>query len=178
MEENMSVYSGPYGREGGTPGYRCLGWKPVELVAMILGFILFWPIGLAILFAKIWQSRSDYPGDLPSFVQAKLNEKFRKKRERWEQRMGRRWGCHGRHDFSGGPGNWRRSSGNLAFDEWREAELARLEEERQKLVAAEREFAEYMENLRRAKDREEFDRFMAARGNCAPDAGAPDQPAA
>ena len=43
--------------------------------------------------------------------------------------------------------------------------LARLEEEHQKLVAAEREFASYMENLRRAKDREEFDRFMSARRN-------------
>jgi hypothetical protein len=176
MEENMSVYSGPYGQGGGSPGYRCRGWNPVELIAMILGFILFWPIGLAILFAKMWQMRSAYAGDLPGFVQAKLNEKFREKREKWEQKMGRHWACHGRHDFSGGPGNWRRSSGNLAFDEWREAELARLEEERQKLVAAEREFAEYMENLRRAKDREEFDRFMAARRSQSPDAGGPQQP--
>jgi hypothetical protein len=144
MEDDMSVYSGPYGQapESG-PRHRCsgFGWKPIELIAMILGFILFWPIGLAILFAKMWQMRSAYAGDLPSFVQAKLNEKFREKREKWEQKMGRHWACHGRHDFSGGPGNWRRSSGNLAFDEWREAELARLEEERQKLVAAEREFA-------------------------------------
>ena len=60
------------------------------------------------------------------------------------------------------------STGNRAFDEWRATELARLEEERQKLVAAEREFASYMENLRRAKDREEFDRFMSARGNANP----------
>jgi hypothetical protein len=178
MENNMSVCSGPYGQGGGEPGYRCLGWKPIELVAMILGFILFWPIGLAILFAKIWQSRSAYRGDLPSFVQAKFNEKFREKREQWEQKMGRHWACHGRGESSGGPWNWRHSSGNLAFDEWREAELARLEAEHQKLIAAEREFVEYMENLRRAKDREEFDRFMAARRSRAPDAGGPDQPAA
>jgi len=52
------------------------------------------------------------------------------------------------------------STGNRAFDEWRATELARLEEERQKLVAAEREFAEFMENLRHARDREEFERFM------------------
>ena len=52
------------------------------------------------------------------------------------------------------------STGNRAFDEWRATELARLEEERQKLVAAEREFAEFMENLRQARDREEFERFM------------------
>jgi len=182
MEEKMSVYSGPYGQtpENNSPSRPCsgLGWKPMELVAMILGFILFWPIGLAILFAKIWQMRSAHAGDLPSFIQAKMNEKFR---EKWEQKMGRHWACGARRDFSDWPRHWRagmRSSGNLAFDDWREAELARLEEERQKLVAAEREFAEFMDNLRRAKDREEFDRFMAARHNRSPDTGAPGQPVA
>ncbi|HLH11549.1 MAG TPA: DUF2852 domain-containing protein [Methylovirgula sp.] len=164
MEANMCVYSGPYAtNEGARRAY--FGWKPIEIIAMVLGFIVFWPIGLAILLAKIWQSRCAYPGDLPSFVQAKLDEKFREKREKWEQKMGQHWGCHrGSHD----PSRWRRSSGNLAFDEWREAELTRLEEERQKLLAAEREFVEYMENLRRAKDREEFDRFMASRNRTQP----------
>ena len=56
-------------------------------------------------------------------------------------------------------------SGNRAFDEWREAELARLEEERRKLEDAHREFAEFVENIRKAKDREEFDRFMNERRN-------------
>jgi Protein of unknown function (DUF2852) len=176
MEDNMSVYSAPYGQapEGAPRPCSGLGWRPIELIAMILGFILYWPIGLAILFAKMWQMRSAHRGDLPSFVHAKLNEKFREKREKWEQNMGRHWGCGpGRHDFR--ERSWgMRSSGNLAFDEWREAELARLEEERQKLVAAEREFGEFMENLRRAKDREEFDRFMAARRNRPSEA--PEQP--
>ena len=55
------------------------------------------------------------------------------------------------------------STGNMAFDEWRTAELARLDEERRKLDDAQREFAEYVEAIRRAKDREEFERFMAER---------------
>jgi hypothetical protein len=54
-------------------------------------------------------------------------------------------------------------TGNRAFDEWRATELARLEEERKRLAAAEREFADYMENLRHARDREEFERFMNER---------------
>jgi hypothetical protein len=177
----MSACSGPCWQapEDGVSYRPCSGrgWNPVELLAMILGFIFFWPIGLAILFAKIWQMRCSYPGDLPSFVQAKLNDKFREKRERWERKMERHWGRHG-GDFPGGPWNWQRSSGNLAFDEWREAELARLEEERQKLRAAEREFADYMENLRRAKDREEFDRFMAERRNRPAGPDASEQPSA
>ncbi len=52
------------------------------------------------------------------------------------------------------------STGNRAFHEWRATEHSRLDEERQKLIAAEREFAEFMENLRHAKDREEFERLM------------------
>jgi Protein of unknown function (DUF2852) len=163
-------------------------WRPIEIVAMVLGFIFFWPIGLAILFAKIWQKRSAYAGDLPSFIGAKMQQKFR---EKWEQKMGRHgfgmrrqefanWsfagGCGDRRGFGGSP--WRSAStGNLAFDEWREAELVRLEAEREKLRAAEREFESFVENLRRAKDREEFERFMAQRNAQPPQNGAPNPPA-
>lgn len=56
-----------------------------------------------------------------------------------------------------------RATGNVAFDEWRLAEIARIEQERAKLAEAEREFATFVAEVRRAKDREEFDRFMNAR---------------
>ena len=56
-----------------------------------------------------------------------------------------------------------RSSGNHAFDAWRETEFARIEAERSKLRAAEREFAAYHDELMHAKDSEDFDRFMRAR---------------
>ena len=36
-------------------------WKPVEILAMILGFIVFWPIGLAVLGWKFWQKKSGLP---------------------------------------------------------------------------------------------------------------------
>ena len=39
-------------------------WKPVEILAMILGFIVYWPIGLAVLGWKFWQKKSGYPGDI------------------------------------------------------------------------------------------------------------------
>ena len=125
-------------------------WKPVEILAMILGFVVYWPIGLAVLGWKFWQKKSGYPGDIISFG-----------REKWGNwanwaRGSDRWGFSVKTASGFGMG----STGNRAFDEWRAAELARLEEERQKLVAAEREFAEFMENLRHARDREEFERFM------------------
>ncbi len=46
------------------------------------------------------------------------------------------------------------STGNIAFDDYRETTLKRLEEERQ-------EFSQFLERLRRAKDQDEFDRFMS-----------------
>jgi hypothetical protein len=49
-----------------------------------------------------------------------------------------------------------RTSGNQAFDEYRAETLRRLEEEQQA-------FQEYLGRLRTAKDRAEFDAFMAER---------------
>jgi Protein of unknown function (DUF2852) len=56
-----------------------------------------------------------------------------------------------------GGGGYRPSSGNRAFDEYRAETLRRLEEEQ-------REFKEFLDRLRYAKDKAEFDQFMAERG--------------
>jgi Protein of unknown function (DUF2852) len=46
-------------------------WKPVEILAMVLGFIVYWPIGFAVLGWKFWQKKSGYPGDIISFAREK-----------------------------------------------------------------------------------------------------------
>lgn len=127
-------------------------WRPIEILAMILGFIFFWPVGLAILGWKIYQAKTDHAGDFGQFAQGKWGE-FEK---RWGgfPDMARRF-----------EGAWPASSGNSAFDQWRKAELERLEEERRKIFEAEKAFNDYLDGLRRAKDREEFERFMAGRAN-------------
>jgi hypothetical protein len=53
---------------------------------------------------------------------------------------------------------WRQppSSGNHAFDEYRTETLRRLEEEQ-------REFREFLDRLRFARDKTEFDQFMSER---------------
>ncbi len=60
----------------------------------------------------------------------------------------------------GGCGAWAgldvRGSGNHAFDAYREDTLRRLEGEQ-------REFQDYLERLRHARDKAEFDEFMAER---------------
>ena len=67
--------------------------------------------------------------------------------------------CRGRHSHHRGYAR----TGNIAFDEWREKELERLATERQKLDEMLKEFDSYARELRRAKDQEEFSRFMSER---------------
>jgi hypothetical protein len=119
-------------------------WTLFELATMVLGFMVFWPIGLAVFAYKMWQRKSG-ADDLQTVMTAKWNEA----RASWTRSSGWSWSPAG--------------TGNAAFDQWKAAELARLEAERRKLEDAAREFAEFLDNIRHAKDREEFDRFMAER---------------
>ncbi len=137
-------------RTAAHPGSR--GWKPLEIGAMAAGFVVFWPVGLAVVGFKVWQKQSGYPGDLFTFV-----------REKWDSVSSFTWSSYGSSGSAPRGWNGAGSSGNAAFDDWRQGELSRLEEERRKLVAAEREFADFLEQLRRARDRDEFDRFMQER---------------
>jgi len=65
-----------------------------------------------------------------------------------------RWSCSPREH----------SSGNRAFDEYRTETLRRLEEEQ-------REFMAFLDRLRHARDKVEFDQFMAERGRRPNDSG-------
>jgi hypothetical protein len=113
-------------------------WTPLTIALMVLGFMLFWPLGLAMLAYILWGDR------LPEFSRGASGA-------RRNFRNG--WGCNPHA----------RETGNLAFDEYRQRELRRLDEERRRLDEERREFETYVTNLRRAKDQEEFDRFMAER---------------
>jgi hypothetical protein len=112
--------------------------KPAWIALMILGFIVYWPVGLALLAFLAWSGRMAC----------------------WRGRGMSRW-----HEGAGGmrsAGTWwqppHRSSGNRAFDDYRTETLRRLEEEQ-------REFHDFLDRLRMAKDKSEFDQFMAERRN-------------
>jgi hypothetical protein len=160
-----NAMGGSYGAREFSPGEwagarwrRGSRWTAFEIIAMILGFIVFWPIGLAILGYKFWQSRYGGPD-----LQTLANNKWQDARTMMSSNLawGSSWRCGGamRHASR----FYTPSTGNAAFDEWRTAEFARLDEERRKLDDAQREFAEYVDAIRRAKDREEFERFIAER---------------
>jgi hypothetical protein len=120
------------------------GW----IIAMVLGFIFWWPIGLALLAAILWSRNMGCWGHGERW-QHKM-ERMEAKVERFRDKMERFGGGH--WSGWGGPP----SSGNRAFDEYRAETLKRLEEEQ-------REFRDFLSRLRAAKDKAEFDQFMADR---------------
>jgi len=97
--------------------------KGAWIAVMVVGFIAFWPLGLAILAYMIWSKRM-FNG------------------------LGNRRTCAHRHAF--------RPSGNSAFDAYKADTLRRLEDEQ-------KQFKSFLQRLRDAKDKAEFDQFMNER---------------
>jgi hypothetical protein len=122
-------------------------WGPLTIAMMVLGFILWWPLGLAMLAYIIWGEAFGGSADKA--------ERFVHRSRAWAETCGRQ-----AHGFRRGFGA---ASGNAAFDDYRAEQLKRLDEERRRLDEEIHEFHEYMRTLRMARDREEFDRFMRER---------------
>ncbi len=122
-------------------------WSPITITLMVLGFIVFWPLGLAVLGYILWGEKF---GGSPEKAQAYWNK-------------GCSWVGANKHRNWNSRTTTMNSSGNAAFDEYRTEQLKRLDEERARLDAEIDAFHEYMANLNKAKDREEFDRFMNER---------------
>ncbi|PTQ68922.1 DUF2852 domain-containing protein [Celeribacter persicus] len=110
--------------------------KGAWIATMVLGFIFVWPVGLALLFYMIWSKRMFACKSRPTSP------------------FGR--GCgprHSRHERFRSMHAAMRPSGNTAFDAYKEETLKRLEEEQD-------QFEAFLERLRAAKDKAEFDQFM------------------
>jgi hypothetical protein len=138
----------------------------MPIILMILGFIWWWPLGLLILGYMIarqkygcWR-RPFYAGNGPmsdwDCHMDRWEERFDRKMGRMQEKMQRVRERMERYGNRGGWGFGSSSSGNRAFDDYRSETLKRLEDEQ-------REFKEFLERLRFAKDRAEFDQFMDAR---------------
>ncbi len=126
--------------------------KGAWIAAMIVGFVIFWPIGLALLAYMIWSKRM-----------------FSKSRNCG---MSRRDGDHARHAERHQAWHSARAamrpSGNSTFDAYKTETLRRLEEEQSNFEA-------FLERLREAKDKAEFDQFMDDRArNAKTDDAAPE----
>lgn len=116
----------------------CRGnWNALNVATMVLGFVLFWPIGLALVF---WIASGRDVRELPPAF-----------RDLWARLRG---------NGDGGLGRGARSD-NVVFDEYQQAQYDRIDEIRSEIRERSRRFAEWRMNARRRADQEEFDRFMA-----------------
>jgi len=179
---NQQPYQNPaWGRPGNNQAWsepppfwhpRGIG-RPVAIAALVfllaaghLGRMMFWPLALA------------------GLVFMAATGRFGCRRRRWAQGpdgQGQNPGPGGNGwqfsmppwaNWCGGGGNRDRqqpTSGNHAFDEYRAETLRRLEEEQT-------EFSSFLERLRFAKDKAEFDQFMAERRQAPRPPTVPDEP--
>ncbi|WP_421699650.1 DUF2852 domain-containing protein [Ancylobacter sp.] len=113
--------------------------KPAWIALTVLGFMAWWPLGLAVLAFTIGSGRMFCSG--------------KRGFGRWQEE-----GAEAVRNFGSRFGGGFPSSGNRAFDEYRQETLRRLEEEQ-------KDFRSFLDRLRQAKDKAEFDQFMADRRN-------------
>ena len=108
--------------------------RPAAIALTLVAFWFWWPVGLAILAYLAFNPRPASPSRGPGWPLAV---------------SGHDGPCV--RGFSYAP-----PSGNRAFDEYRSETLRRLEDEQ-------KDFVEYLDRLRQARDKQEFDQFMADR---------------
>jgi hypothetical protein len=145
------TYTSP-AHSGGVAGWfrRAEAWlddrgKGAWIAAMILGFVVFWPVGLALLAYMIWSKRM--------FGRSCAHRSHRHDRSREMA-----------YDFARRAGF--RSSGNTAFDTYKAETLRRLQDEQEAFEA-------FLDRLRAAKDKTEFDAFMDERARKATEVAPP-----
>ena len=126
--------------------------KPLWILAMIMGFVWFWPVGLgiALMLGSRWRSCGRGRGR-GRWMYVDQNGQAQDPMSAMGSGMG--WGAWGGGNSASQSAT---PSGNAAFDDYRAATLRRLEDEQ-------KEFVDYLERLRQAKDKTEFDQFMADR---------------
>ena len=129
-----------YPSSSGTWFRRAEAWldrrgKAAWIAAMVLGFIFFWPVGLGLLAYMIWGKRM--------FGKSCRNGRNSHDRKAWADNWDRM-------------SRAARPSGNAAFDSYKADMLRRLEDEQEAFEA-------FLQRLREAKDKTEFDSFMEDR---------------
>ncbi|MGI6244750.1 MAG: DUF2852 domain-containing protein [Pseudochelatococcus sp.] len=124
-------------------------WRPAELAALVIGFIIFWPLGLAVLAWKYWNDRSASPRSLDDVV----NEGARRVRAGIRDVFGN--APQADDEFV--------PTGNARFDAYIRGELQRIDAERSKLADEVRTFRAFLDQ-ERAGGEDVYDRFRRQHG--------------
>jgi len=118
-------------------GFSCCGrghWSGTNIAAMVLGFIVFAPLGFAVL---LWSIAGRPIEELPGWL-----------RDKWQQM------------FRGGT----RASGdseNVVFNEYQQTQYDRIREIKEEVRRRAEAFRNFRFDAKRRRDQREFDEFMS-----------------
>jgi len=124
----------PFSRRSGKGCCTKGNWSGMNIAAMVIGFVLFWPIGLVILY---WNISGRNVKDLPKAVQNKWSEMFS-------------GCCRGES-----------TSGNSIFEEFQQTQHDRISEIKEEIKNRARNFRSFRSDAKRRADEEEFNNFMS-----------------
>ncbi len=108
-------------------------WSVTNIVAMVFGFVLFWPLGLFMLY---WIFKGRDVMDLKSHLT-----------DKW-------------HRFKGAEAGEANGTDNQVFNEYQQTQYDRIREIKDEIKERARRFAQFRSDAKRRADEEEFRRFM------------------
>lgn len=108
-------------------------WSVTNIFAMVIGFVLFWPLGLFMLY---WIFKGRDVIDM-------------------RRHFGEKW-----NRFKGKESGGAKGSDNQVFNEYQQTQYDRIREIKDEIKERARRFAEFRADAKRRADEEEFRRFM------------------
>ena len=108
-------------------------WSVTNIVAMVIGFVLFWPLGLFMLY---WIFKGRDVTDLRRHLVEKWNR------------------------FKGNDATEAGGMDNQVFNEYQQTQFDRIREIKDEIKERARRFAQFRSDAKRRADEEEFRRFM------------------
>ena len=113
-------------------------WSGMNIAAMVIGFVLFWPVGLILLF---WNLSGRDVRDLPSAIQ-----------EKWSAMFNGSF-CRKNKDSKGE---------NSVFDEFQQTQYDRITEIKEEIKNRASSFRDFRSKAKRRADEAEFKEFMSS----------------
>ncbi len=113
-------------------------WSGMNIAAMVIGFVLFWPVGLLLLY---WNISGRDVKDLPGTIQEKWSEMFNGSFFRTKK------------DSQGE---------NSVFDEFQQTQYDRITEIKEEIKNRAHSFKDFRSEAKRRADEAEFKEFMSS----------------
>lgn len=119
----------------GGPLNRGAHWSGVNIAAMVVGFVFFWPVGLFVLY---WILTGREAVDIPAAAKAQ-----------WAKMRGDKGMRSG-------------STDNVVFNDYQQTQYDRIREIKDEMKARAARFTEFRQDAKRRADQDEFNQFMAS----------------